>query len=65
MRALTEFTNEETMRTAITYEKDGEYGVLLYRKGVPVDDRKCTGHTLRYAEDLAENFINRWGEFRV
>lgn len=64
MRALSEYTNDENGRTAIIYEKDGDYGAMLYRNGAVAVDRKCPGHTLQYVEDLAENWINQWGEFR-
>jgi hypothetical protein len=65
MKALSEFTNDEFNRTAIVY-KDGEtFGAVLYRDGVVAVDRKCHGHTLQYVEDLAENWINKWGEFKV
>ena len=65
IKALTEFTNEEFGRTAIIYTKDDVYGVIMYRKGEVVEDRKVPIQTRRYAEDLAENWINKWGEFRV
>ena len=64
MKPLTEFVNDEFGRTAITYESDGEYGALLYRHGIVAVDRKCPGKTLQYVEDMAENWINKWGEFR-
>lgn len=64
MNAITEYVNDEFSRSATIYEMDGEFGVLLYRHGVVAVDRKCPGHNLQYVEDLAENWINKWGEFK-
>lgn len=64
VKALSEFTNDEYMRVAIVYDDKGTYGALLYSHGRVVHDRKCPGHSLQYVEDLAENWINRWGDFK-
>ena len=37
----------------------------MYRGKDVAEDRICEGSTLRYAEDLAENWINKWGEFKL
>jgi hypothetical protein len=65
IKALSEFISEEHNRTAIVYNKDGHYGVIMYRGKDVAEDRICQGSTLRYAEDLAENWINKWGEFKL
>jgi hypothetical protein len=65
LTALSEFTSEEFNRTAIVYKKDGNYGTIMYRGTECVEDRICVGNTMQYAEDLAENWVNRWGEFKV
>jgi len=65
MQALSEYTNEETNRVGILYKDGDDYGAILYRNGMVALDRKCPGHTMQYVEDLIENWINKWGEFRV
>lgn len=64
IKPLSEYTNDEFDRTAVVYNKDGHYGVIMYRGKAVAEDRVCEGSTLRYAEDLAENWINKWGEFK-
>lgn len=34
------------------------YFIDFYLDDVIIDSRKIEGHTLRYAEDLAENYVN-------
>jgi len=67
INVLSEFIDEGNKRTSIVYLDDTStiYGVLMYIDGAIVEDRKCPGHSLRYVEDLAENWINTWGEFSV
>ena len=65
IKPLSEFANDEFERTAIVYIDEGTYGVIMYRGRTVAEDRKCPGHPLPYVEDLAENWINKWGEFKV
>lgn len=69
VNVVDEFSDEDGVRTASVYSTnnagDVEYGVFLYRYSEMVEDRKCPGHNLRYAQDTAENWINKQGEFKV
>lgn len=61
---LTEYVNDEFNRTAVVHKQMDGYLVTLYRGENVVEERACYSKTLQYAEDLAENWINKWGEFK-
>lgn len=52
---LSEYTKDGRM--AKIYDTQDGYTVELYENGDVVDTRDLSGHTLRYAEDCAENWI--------
>ena len=50
------YSNDGAFRRAIVLEVDGEYMVDLYEGNTLLRAVDCSGKTLRWAEDLAENF---------
>lgn len=52
---LSEYTKED--REAKIYDTDEGYVVEMFEEGKPIELRSLTNHTLRYAEDCAENWV--------
>ena len=50
------YSNDGALRRAIVLEVNGEYMVDLYEGNRLLRAIDCTGKSLRWAEDLAENF---------
>ena len=57
------------------YEKDGRkseihnennlFLVRLYENNILIDEQSLAGHSIHYAESLAENFVERIGSFNT
>lgn len=47
----------DRLKAVVTLDGDC-YHVDFYKDEVMIDSRRVEGHTLRYAEDMAENFVN-------
>jgi bifunctional DNA-binding transcriptional regulator/antitoxin component of YhaV-PrlF toxin-antitoxin module len=62
---LYEYVDNEYSRIAVVYQKDNIYGVRLYDNNLLVEDRKCAGKSLHFADDLAINWVDRIGEFNT
>jgi hypothetical protein len=58
-----EYYSQDLNRKAIVFKSDGVWSVDLFENGKWVELRSCHGHAQNYAEDLAENWVNYWGEF--
>ena len=70
---ISTFINEDTARKAEVFKDKYHYGVHLYEKETKawgygrwkrVKTELVEGHSLNYAEDLAENYVQRWGSFK-
>ena len=44
-------------RKAIIFKNDNTYGVVMIKDGKIIGERLLKGHSERYAEDCAENFV--------
>ena len=44
-------------RKAIIFKNDNTYGVVMIDDGKIIEERLLKGHSERYAEDCAENFV--------
>lgn len=53
---ITKFYSEDRNRYAIVLDVDREYIVDLYESGHYVKSVDCSGKSLRWAEDIADNF---------
>lgn len=53
---VTKFYSEDRKRYSIVLDVDCEYMVDLYESGRCIKSIDCTGKSLRWAEDIAENF---------
>ena len=53
---ITKFYSADSKRYAIVLEVDGEYMVDLYEDRNHFKSVDCTGKSLRWAEDVADNF---------
>lgn len=51
-------------REAVVVEGNDGYRVQLFEDGKLQREANVTAHTLRYAEDCAENWVYRFGWFR-
>lgn len=62
MSIISNFSNEE--RTAVIHSLDsGGFEVLMYDSGHLKFSREVKNN-IQYAEDLAENFVMKYGEFK-
>ena len=60
---ISQFWSDDRLRTAeVRVESRGFY-VVLRMEGLVVEIRDVFDHSLSYAEDLAENFVMKWGEW--
>jgi len=50
------YSDDDRLKAVIVANSDFYY-VDFYRDDVMIESRKVDGHTLRYAEDMAENFV--------
>jgi hypothetical protein len=55
---LSSFYNSEKNRRAEIIKCDNGYHVRLYVNDLLEDVRDLSDHSIRYAEDCAENFVN-------
>jgi len=62
MNVISNFWCNDFIREAVICNDDGLV-VMLYVDKQLVDTRIVRGHTLQYAENLAENFVMKWGEW--
>ena len=44
-------------RKAVIFKNDNTYGVVMIKDGKIIEERLLKGHSERYAEDCAENFV--------
>ena len=44
-------------RKALIFKNDNTYGVVMIKDGKIIEERLLKGHSERYAEDCAENFV--------
>ena len=63
---ISEYSNENGTRKAkVLSEGKGHYAVCMMDVWNDVyTERNLENCTLRYAQDLAENFVMQWGEFK-
>lgn len=55
---LSHFYGDGDRLKAIVVQGIGCYFVDFYRDDVIIESRRIVDHTLRYAEEMAENFVN-------
>jgi len=63
MVKLHEYLSANKDRVATIYVEEGILYVYLYEDGKLVTAVNCVGRSEQYAEDTAENWVNRWGNF--
>jgi len=64
MKLITEFFSNENKRKAIIYQDEYHLAVVMYNNDKVWKTELITGHALCYAEDLAENFVMKYGAFK-
>ena len=57
MKVLSEFTGSGNHRAAQVVLDEGVYIVEFYYNDILIDRCHCEDHGLRYAEDVAENYV--------
>ena len=62
MKIVSQYWSDDKTREAIICNDDG-FVVELYKDKKLLETRDVRMHSLRYAEDLAENFVMKWGEW--
>lgn len=62
MNIISQYWSDDKTREAIICNDDG-FVVALYENNKLLETRDVRMHSLRYAEDLAENFVMKWGEW--
>jgi len=55
-RHIATFLSDDTRLKSSVSEEDGKLYVDFYRDEVLLDSRQIFGHSVQYAEDIAENF---------
>lgn len=50
------YSDDYRLSAEVVVENDKVF-VDFYRDEVTIDSREVTGHSLRYAEDMAENYV--------
>jgi len=60
---ISEYSNENREAKVLSNGK-GSYTVCMMEGEKGYSERTIESCTLRYAQDLAENFVMRWGEFK-
>lgn len=58
-----EYWSQDQNRKAVVFRCSDEWCVDLFENGKFLEQRPLYGKSEYYAEDLAENFVNYWGEF--
>ena len=53
----------ENKRKAEIWRHKKEFWVFMCDDHIKIEERSMKGHSLRYAEDCAENWVHCWGEF--
>lgn len=61
---VSEFYSEDGNRKTIIWQDKYHWIVDLYENNLKVETRLVTEKTLRFAEDLAENYVEYVGEFK-
>lgn len=64
MKLVTEFFSKENKRKAIVYRDEYHWAVAMYINDKLWKTELITDHSLCYAEDLAENFVLKYGAFK-
>jgi hypothetical protein len=54
-------TYDKDGRKAEIYRENNQFFVRLYEHGVLVNEQLLSGHSIHYAESLAENYVERIG----
>lgn len=62
MNVISQFWSDDKTREAVICNEDG-FVVMLYENKRLLTTRNVRGHSLQYAENLAENFVMKWGEW--
>ena len=57
-KEISHFYSDDDRLKAVVMEGDECFFVDFYKDDVIIDSRRVEGHTLRYAEDMAENYIS-------
>ena len=60
-----EYHNEKHKRTAVVTKDKYHYVVKCYEKSQLKYTRLLENKSIRYAEDLAENYVEGYGEFKI
>ena len=60
---ISEYSNENRVAKVMSDSK-GSYTVCMIEWGYEAVSRHLENCTLQYAQDLAENFVMKWGEFK-
>lgn len=55
---VSQFYSDDTRLKAVVARTSECFFVDFYKDEVMIESRRIEGHTPRYAEDLAENFVN-------
>lgn len=61
---ISQFYSEDKKRRSIIWRDKYHWVVDLCENGDKIETRLITGKTLRFAEDLAQNFVEYIGEFK-
>lgn len=55
----------ENNRRAEIWRHYNDFVVHLYEDGFKVKEADCKGHNILYAENCAENWVHKWGQFET
>tara|TARA_B100000700_G_scaffold139646_1_gene155709 strand:- start:145 stop:375 length:231 start_codon:yes stop_codon:yes gene_type:complete len=51
----------ENKRKAVIWRHVNTFWVYMYEDNYIIEKRPCTDKNIRWAEDLAENWVHKWG----
>jgi len=60
---ISQYWSDDRFRTAEVLVESRGFYVVLKMDGLVVEIRDVFDYSLGYAEDLAENFVMKWGEW--
>jgi hypothetical protein len=56
---------EKNGRKSEIHHENNQFFVRLYENNILIDEQSLAGHSIHYAESLAENFVDRIGSFNT
>ena len=55
----------ENNRKAEIWRHNMDFWVYLYEDEIKIKEQSCAGHNILYAENCAENWVHKWGQFET